>query len=212
MLQVSTPNKRGRDVFGDELSLTRSPKRLCFETPTCSQEASSFSPFGGLPFDIANINEDHPIPDVENIIPQQQIQSPFKKRPFEPSFHTEIFPEQPRKRIKATSTPMEEVHREGFHTDFSVFGISDQQLLSWIPKSLRPKYQGSLRDAKIFSANDLRAILAAAIEETKKIVKTDYENALQARLVEQQQNFARYNEDYLGRHYHNKPVSMDYIS
>jgi len=211
MLQVSTPNKRGRDVFGDELSLTRSPKRLCFEAATCSQEASSFSPFEALRFNINDINLDQPIRDVENISPAYS--SPFKKRPFEPTFQNELFPEQPRKRIKA-SLPGEihEPPREGFHTDFSVFGISDQQLLSWIPKASRPKYQAAPRDAKIFSANDLKAILAAAIEETKKIVKTDYENALQARLAEQQQNFARYNEDYLGRHYHNKPVTMDYIS
>jgi hypothetical protein len=91
-------------------------------------------------------------------------------------------------------------------------GVTQDQLLSWLPKSLRHKYQTSHKDEKIISTKDLEHILARAIEETKQIVKRDFESTLQQRLMEQQHSFAQYNQDYLGRNHHNKPVAMDYIS
>jgi len=197
LIEVPTP-KRQRPFAEINFS---SPKRPCFDT--CSREA-------GISY-----NFDHQEGHLQHKETARVHASPFKKRPFDPvaDLPGQMFPEQ-RKKLKPLSfqdSPGPE-EQSKFRTDFTVFGITEEHLLSWIPKHLRSKHQASAKDAKIYSPNDLRLILAAVIEDTKKIVKNDFESVLQARLSEQQQNFAQYSDDYLGRHHREKPAAMDYIS
>jgi len=75
----------------------------------------------------------------------------------------------------------------------------DQTLLEWIPKYKRVKYQASKPSEKIFNSIDVRMILAKAIEETKLMLKEEYERALQQRLAEQFQQFSSYTQDNIHR-------------
>eukprot|EP01124_Arcella_intermedia_P020923 TRINITY_DN28549_c0_g1_i1.p1 TRINITY_DN28549_c0_g1~~TRINITY_DN28549_c0_g1_i1.p1 ORF type:complete len:149 (-),score=32.04 TRINITY_DN28549_c0_g1_i1:63-509(-) len=96
-----------------------------------------------------------------------------------------------------------------FNTALSLF-VEDSKLLEWIPKKKRKKFQSSRFQDNIFSAEDVKAILANAIEETQHKVTEEYDAAFQRKLAEQWQQFSNYNSDNINRRLQNS--SHDYMS
>lgn len=60
--------------------------------------------------------------------------------------------------------------------------VDENKFLEWVPKKTRTKYQrATSKKEPVFSIEDVQHILHKAIEETKEIVKKQYDQVLQER-------------------------------
>jgi len=96
-------------------------------------------------------------------------------------------------------------------TNWGIHAVDENKFLEWVPKKSRGRYQkATSRKDTVFSTEDVQLILAKAIEETKEILKKQYDQTLQDRLAEQYENFSRFNQDHLHRKMESS--QFDYLS
>jgi hypothetical protein len=72
------------------------------------------------------------------------------------------------------------VWNQRWYSDFPA--IDENKFVEWVPKRSRAKYQrATTRKEPVFSTEDVQYILSKAIEETKEILKKQYDQVLQER-------------------------------
>jgi len=90
-------------------------------------------------------------------------------------FQTPLSPQTTKKFIDETD----------FTTGWSIHSVDEDTFLKWVPKRKRAKYQASTKQDPIFSTNDTKAIVATAIEETRKILEDEYNRVFETKIKEQ---------------------------
>jgi len=80
-----------------------------------------------------------------------------------------------------------------------MLGGEDMKLLEWMPKARRIRYVREGPAAVLFSGDDMKATLGAALDEQRRALQHEFALALDERLREQFDSFAHYAEDALAR-------------
>lgn len=90
----------------------------------------------------------------------------------------------------------------------------ERKLLEWLPKKRRAAFQHKGAHAKLFTGQDLKHVVQAALQEAQQVLSAEYDQVLAARLQEQYQHFARYHQDQVHRKLETQATSSspDYIS
>lgn len=74
--------------------------------------------------------------------------------------------------------------KDGIRVFLTFTAIDENKFLEWVPKKSRGRYQrASSRKEPVFSTEDVQQILLKAIEETKEILKKQYDQVLQERFT-----------------------------
>jgi hypothetical protein len=77
--------------------------------------------------------------------------------------------------------------------------ISTEEVGRYLPRSKRQKIARHSSDEKLFSLEEVKAIVAQAVAEREQTLKTEYDNILETRLQEQFKYFAKFTEDFISR-------------
>jgi hypothetical protein len=72
-----------------------------------------------------------------------------------------------------------------FTTSWSIYSVNEEMFLQWIPKRRRMKYQSGKTEDEIFSTEDVKFMLATALEETRRQLDDEFQKVLSKKLKDQ---------------------------
>jgi len=72
-----------------------------------------------------------------------------------------------------------------FVSDWNIHAVPEDLFLQWVPKNRRKRYLNSQPGENIFSAEDVKAMVEEAVEETGKRCEEEFQKILMIKLREQ---------------------------
>lgn len=135
--------------------------------------------------------------EVSNTTPTKKVK-PFESVPFDSSSINVARPDSP------FSIPQNIPNQQ----------INDPEELSSLLKKNKQKNliqsQNSELNERLFTIQEVKEIVARAVQEKEQSLRMEYDRILQERLQEQFRNFSKFNEDYISRQL--KQSDFSYLS